>query len=40
MSAYKKLELLGKGTYGQVFKALHLRIKKVVAIKQIKKIEN
>lgn len=31
---YKTLELIGKGTYGEVYKALHLDTKEIVALKK------
>lgn len=37
MSAYTKLGLLGKGSFGQVFMARHIKRDLIVAIKQIKK---
>jgi len=39
MDNYEKIEKIGEGTYGVVFKAKHIKDKELVALKKIK-LEN
>ncbi len=40
MENYKIIHLIGEGTYGKVFKAVHRETGKVVAIKRFKQTED
>ena len=40
MENYKVIHLIGEGTYGKVFKAVHRETGKVVAIKRFKQAED
>jgi serine/threonine protein kinase len=39
MSEFKKLEKLGEGTYGVVYKAIHIASRRLVALKKVKKMD-